>query len=416
MELPNLFGINPDYLTGLLGDEGAQKLKQRANTTGLINMAVGYLAQPKNQGLGSAVPYLARSYIAGQEGAQQTVNDTIRQSALQEQALALRESALQRQQDRDMAMRRQENMQSVLGEITDPRERMLAELDPASYVRNKMTPATRQTATVNGVLVDTQTGQPIYGTPELKARPMRERQVGRTKIQEELQPDGTYKEIGRGSMDAPQRSEAKALYSNTPTDTANGFVYMPTPEGMARGMKPIDATTGAPVTGLVSQKQVKEQEAQEKQQLALESTVATADSMGEAIGGAKQILQNPMTFTSGLVGGLASTLKLPARTTLEGYIDTLKANLSFEELKAMKAASPTGGALGAISENELRLLGSTVSSLNPDMPREQLLKNIDKIEKKYADIKARAMKDLGKEQIIPANATMSSGNWSIRKK
>lgn len=68
--LSNLFNIpQPEYLGSLLGSDAADKLRERANTTGLINMAVGYLAQPKNQRLGLG-RILANSYMAGQQGAQ----------------------------------------------------------------------------------------------------------------------------------------------------------------------------------------------------------------------------------------------------------------------------------------------------------------------------------------------------------
>jgi hypothetical protein len=400
----NLFGTQPEYLSGLLGADEAEKLRKQAMTTGLVNSAIALIAQPRNQRFGSALPYIGRALMAGQQAGQGVYSNALQGLETQQKLAEFKRKQEQQQQ-----------LQQMIGGITDPNERLFAQLAPEQFVAGKLKPRERKTATVGNVVVDVETGQPIFtGEKELKANPTRERQLGRVKIQEEMLPDGTWREIGRGAMDAPQRPTEKPLYSNTPTDTASGFVYMPTPEGMAKGLKPIDATTGAPATGLVSQKQAKEQEAKQKQQLALESSIGTADAMNEAIGGAKEILQDPYTFTSGLVGKTMSAINAPARTTLEGYIDTLKANLSFEELKAMKAASPTGGALGAISENELRLLGSTVASLNPNMPRDKLLENINKIEKKYAEIKSKAMKDLGREQIIPPGTEMPKQNLSVK--
>jgi hypothetical protein len=72
--LDSFFNTNqPDY-AGLLGD--TTDLKQRANTTGLINMALGYLAAPKNQNLGLG-RILAGSYVAGQQGAQGTYDNAL---------------------------------------------------------------------------------------------------------------------------------------------------------------------------------------------------------------------------------------------------------------------------------------------------------------------------------------------------
>jgi hypothetical protein len=65
-------------------------------------------------------------------------------------------------------------------------------------------------------------------------------------------------------------------------------------------------------------------------------------------------------------------------------IDTIKANLGFQELAAMRAASPTGGALGAIAVQELVALQSTVASLDIGQSPAQLRANLDKIEQHYS--------------------------------
>lgn len=49
---------------------------------------------------------------------------------------------------------------------------------------------------------------------------------------------------------------------------------------------------------------------------------------------------------------------------LQEAIKPIKAALSFDTLTEMRAASPSGGALGSISERELDLLGSAITSLN----------------------------------------------------
>ena len=70
-ELPNLFLTQkPEYLQGLLGAEKYKQLEQQSNISGLLNTFVNYIAQPKNQGYGSIIPYAAKSYLAGTSGAQ----------------------------------------------------------------------------------------------------------------------------------------------------------------------------------------------------------------------------------------------------------------------------------------------------------------------------------------------------------
>lgn len=105
--LSNLFNIpQPEYLGSLLGSDAADKLRERANTTGLINMAVGYLAQPKNQRLGVG-RILANSYMAGQQGAQ-----GVYQGALEDWQTAQKVKEMQRTQQQ------QQLQDQAIGQIT----------------------------------------------------------------------------------------------------------------------------------------------------------------------------------------------------------------------------------------------------------------------------------------------------------
>lgn len=75
--LDNFFNTKqPAYMQGLLGDSGSADLQNTANTTGLVNMALGYLAAPKHQQLGLG-RILAGSYMAGQQGAQGTYDNAL---------------------------------------------------------------------------------------------------------------------------------------------------------------------------------------------------------------------------------------------------------------------------------------------------------------------------------------------------
>ena len=55
---------------GLLDASDLEKVKQQSMIQGLLGAGLSYLAQPKNQGYGSAIPYLAKSAITGLESAQ----------------------------------------------------------------------------------------------------------------------------------------------------------------------------------------------------------------------------------------------------------------------------------------------------------------------------------------------------------
>lgn len=67
----NIFGARrPTYLEGIATPEQLKQAEQQSLVQGLLGTAVGYLAQPKNQGYGSAVPYLAKGYLQGMQSAQ----------------------------------------------------------------------------------------------------------------------------------------------------------------------------------------------------------------------------------------------------------------------------------------------------------------------------------------------------------
>jgi hypothetical protein len=88
--------------------------------------------------------------------------------------------------------------------------------------------------------------------------------------------------------------------------------------------------------------------------------------------------------TAGFGSGPLSLIRGTSASNLEAKLDTLRANLSFDTLAAMRAASPTGGALGAISDTELRLLGSTVASLNTAQSPAALRAGLIKVAKHQA--------------------------------
>ncbi len=91
-------------------------------------------------------------------------------------------------------------------------------------------------------------------------------------------------------------------------------------------------------------------------------------------------------LTAGAIGAMSSALPGTDAFALNGLIDTLLANLSFEELKQMREASTTGGALGAINTRELQLLGATLTSLAQGLPPAQLRKNLKKVATSYQRI------------------------------
>lgn len=81
------------------------------------------------------------------------------------------------------------------------------------------------------------------------------------------------------------------------------------------------------------------------------------------------------TSTSGF-GALLSALPASEARALQGDLDTIRANVGFEELQSMRDASPTGGALGQVSEMENRLLQSVRAAIDQYQRGENLGQNL----------------------------------------
>lgn len=87
--------------------------------------------------------------------------------------------------------------------------------------------------------------------------------------------------------------------------------------------------------------------------------------------------------------GVFSTLNVIPGTAghdLEMLNETLRANASFESLQEMRNNSPTGGALGSVSDADMRLLQAKIANLSTSQSQKQYLNTLGEIEKFYRNI------------------------------
>lgn len=83
----------------------------------------------------------------------------------------------------------------------------------------------------------------------------------------------------------------------------------------------------------------------------------------------------------GVVGSRLADMGLNQEAVdVKRKLETLQSVVSFDRLQQMREASPTGGALGAVSERELALLQSSMGALSNDMSEEELIKTLDFID------------------------------------
>lgn len=87
-------------------------------------------------------------------------------------------------------------------------------------------------------------------------------------------------------------------------------------------------------------------------------------------------LQNAGFWTTGVVGGLSNPVWGTPAYDLARTLDTIKANIGFDELQTMRDNSPTGGALGQVTERELAFLQSTIANIEQAQSEQQLRENL----------------------------------------
>jgi hypothetical protein len=177
----NIFGT--PIPTGILDTKQEEKLRNQALVSGIIGTAANYLATPKNLNAGSALPYLAKAYIGGMGASQGTV-DTALNNLYRQQLLA---------------GRNQDKLYNVDGTLVDEAGQVVYQ-SPTKQQE-------RKTAVVDGVLVDANTGEVVYKSPQ-EAR-------GQASQSSDIQLINRYNETFAKYQQDPKnpllRNEVKAL-------------------------------------------------------------------------------------------------------------------------------------------------------------------------------------------------------------
>jgi hypothetical protein len=93
----------------------------------------------------------------------------------------------------------------------------------------------------------------------------------------------------------------------------------------------------------------------------------------------RALFQATESLTTGFTGSIASAVPGTAAFDLKNTLNGIKANVGFGKLQQMRENSPTGGALGSVSENENRLLQSVLGSVEQSQSQEQLTRNLSRL-------------------------------------
>lgn len=116
-------------------------------------------------------------------------------------------------------------------------------------------------------------------------------------------------------------------------------------------------------------------------------------------------------FTTG-TGAWLSIMPGSKAKRLEGVIETIKANLGFGELAEMRATSPTGGAVGQLSDRELKVLSAVKQALDQAQSGKDVMDALDMLDDQLTGMGERVQEAfdqdfLGKQPTEKPSADLS---------
>lgn len=182
-----------------------------------------------------------------------------------------------------------------------------------------------------------------------------------------------------------------------------GYEQITDPKTGSRSMRPISGSPAENEMIKAEQKKAgKERTAQIYNKVVLED-----------IGRAISLVEDSPIFTTGLVGGqFLSNLGGTEANDLRAMLTTIKANVGFDRLQVMRESSPTGGALGPVSDTENELLQATLGSVLQSQSADALVYNLKRMNEVYLDVihgpgKGRGTASQGQTQPTPTVQTQS---------
>ena len=147
-----------------------------------------------------------------------------------------------------------------------------------------------------------------------------------------------------------------------------------------------------------------------------DATVRTGNIVLEDIDRIGAALDKAILPATGAFATTLSGVPGTAAHDVSKLLDGIRANIAFDKLQQMRENSPTGGALGAVSDKEGALLQAVFGSLEQSQSPEQFRENLKRLKTVYQDI----IHGVGKwKDVAPAepDATPTKGQgggWSIR--
>jgi GH24 family phage-related lysozyme (muramidase) len=124
----------------------------------------------------------------------------------------------------------------------------------------------------------------------------------------------------------------------------------------------------------------------EKKAAELKQREQTADVVTTDIDRVGGIVNGSGLPSTGAVGSVLQGLPGTNSHDVNELLRGIKSNVGFDRLQQMRASSPTGGALGAVSDTENKLLQSAIGSLEQSQSKEQFMQNLARVKQIYGQV------------------------------
>jgi hypothetical protein len=97
-------------------------------------------------------------------------------------------------------------------------------------------------------------------------------------------------------------------------------------------------------------------------------------------------VNRPGLPSTGAIGAIAKNIPGTNAFDVSELMNSIKSNAAFDRLQAMREASPTGGALGGVAVEELRMLQAAIGSLEQSQGKPQFEDNLRRVKNIYLDV------------------------------
>lgn len=186
---------------------------------------------------------------------------------------------------------------------------------------------------------------------------------------------GTVQIDREGKVSYPGKASSEVSIKNEGT-IPPGFRVKRDAQGNPSELEPIPGGPAAAKAATADQKAAAQQQA--KQQ--------TGNVVLTAIDDIDRLMKEATLPTTGALGSKVAGIKGTASHDIASALTTIGANISFDALSQMRAASPTGGALGAVTERELELLQNSAAALQQSQSEGQFRANLGRVRANFEKV------------------------------